>query len=92
MSNTKTTEGLRKLIALSFILQNMPDQHLVEDKVVLSLGLQEIAKYIGDAHDLDWGELVAAAIAEIHDAMGAKDSAEDVAAAAILKAMGKKPH
>lgn len=92
MSNKKTAEGLRKLLALSFILQNKPDQHLVEDKVVLSLGLQEIAKYIGDAHGMDWGELVSAAIAEIRDTTAGNEAAQNIATDAILKAMGHKPH
>lgn len=90
MSNKKTAEGVRKLLTLSFILQNMPDQHLVEDKVVLSLSMQEIAKYIGDAHGMAWGELVTAAIAEIRDAMAGNESAKDIATDAILKAMGRQ--
>ena len=90
MSNKKTAEGVRKLLTLSFILQNMPDQHLVEDKAVLSLGMQEIAKYIGDAHGMDWGELVTAALAEIRDVMAGNESAKDIATDAILKAMGRQ--
>lgn len=90
MSNKKTAEGVRKLLTLSFILQNMPDQHLVEDKVVLSLGMQEIAKYIGDAHGMGWGELVTAAFAEIRDVMAGNESAKDIATDAILKAMGRQ--
>lgn len=92
MNNLKTAEGLRKLIAVSFIMQNMSDSDLVTDKISLSLGLQEIAKYLGDAHGLDWEELVAAAMKEIIAAVDEKDSAQDIANSAILKAMGHKPH
>ena len=89
MSSPKTAEGLRKLIAVSFILQNMSDSDLVEDKITLSLGLQEIAKYLGDAHGLDWGDLVEASLKEIIAAIDEKDTAQDIATDAILRAMKK---
>lgn len=92
MCNEKTTEGLKKLVALSFLIQNMPDRDLVEDKVPLSLAIQEVAKHIGDAHQIDWGGLVSAAIRDIQRAMLENDDAEDLATRAILKAMGHKPH
>lgn len=92
MNNPKTTEALETLICMSFIMQNMSDSDLVTDKISLSLGLQEIAKYMGDAHGLDWEELVAAAMKEIIAAVDEKDTAQDIANSAILKAMGKKPH
>lgn len=53
MSNPKTATALQKLVALSFVLQNMDDKDLVEGKLLISLGLQEVAKFIGDAHGLD---------------------------------------
>lgn len=90
MNSPKTAEGLRKLIAVSFIMQNMSGKDLVEDKVTLSLGLQEIAKYLGDAHGLDWGDLVEASLKEIIAAVNENDSAKDLATDAILRAMGKK--
>ncbi len=92
MSSLKTAEGLKKLVALSFLLQNMPDRDLVEDKILLSLALQEVAKFIGDAHQLDWGALAAGAIADIQRAVSENGDAEDIAAAAIRKMMGHKPH
>lgn len=92
MSNPKTTEALQKLVALSFLLQNMDDKDLVEDKLSISLAMQEVAKFIGDAHQLDWGALAAGAIADIQRAVSENGDAEDIAAAAIRKMMGHKPH
>lgn len=92
MSNPKTATALQKLVALSFLLQNMADKDLVEDKLSISLGLQEVSKFIGDAHGLDWGAIVSGAIEDIGQAMLEGDDAKDVAAATILKAMRHKPH
>lgn len=92
MSNPKTVMALQKLVALSFLLQNMDDKDLVEDKLSISLAMQEVAKFIGDAHGLDWGALVSGAIEDIGQAMSEGDDAKDAAVTAIRKAMGHKPH
>lgn len=92
MSNKKTTEALETLICMSFVMQNMPAADLAEDRLSFSVGLQEIAKHIGDAHGMDWNDLVLSALNKIKAAMVENDSAEDLATSAILKAMGHKPH
>ena len=53
--------------------------------------LQEVAKYIGDAHGLEWADLVEGAIQEIRSKMQGAEDAGDIAAAAIAKMMNK-PH
>ena len=45
MSSPKTAEGLQKLVALSLILQNMPDRVLVEDKLSI-LRIKHNGKYL----------------------------------------------
>ncbi len=92
MGNSKTREGLIKLIETSLILQNMTAEDIAKDKTMLSLGLQEVAKYIGDAHGMDWAELVTDALRELTDMWHQNDDANDLADAALLKAMGHKPH
>lgn len=91
MNSPKTREGLRKLVALSLVIQNMPGEDLAKDKLQLSLALQELAKFLGDAHGIAWRELIEEALADMISAI-AGETADEIAAAAIRKAMGHKPH
>jgi hypothetical protein len=91
MSNAKTEKALTQLLALSLVLQNIDDEDLVRMKFGLSMSLQEVVKFIGDAHGLDFMALARAAIDHLGVASEQRDDAQDLAAAAIAKAMGRAP-
>lgn len=85
----KTEKALTQLLALALVLQNMDDGDLVSHKLQLSMSLQEVVKFIGDAHGLGFMALARAAIEHLAAVSGQRDDAEDLAAAAIAKAMNK---
>ncbi len=86
---TKTEKAITQLLALSLVLQRMDDADLVANKLGLSMSLQEVVKFIGDAHGLDFMVVADKAIAHLNAVADQRDSAEELAEAAILKAMNK---
>lgn len=92
MKLPRTQDALQRLLALSFAVQGLPDTTTEDSKVMLSFALQEIAHAISEAHGLDWTDLVTGAIEVMRNTESAAASAEAVAASAIHKAMGHKPH
>ena len=70
----------------------MPDEVLIENKLHLSMALQEVVAFIGAAHALEFEALALAAVRHLH-AVGEQqtrvDQAEDLTAATIYRAMKK---
>jgi hypothetical protein len=86
---TRTEDALTRLLAVALVLQSIDDGDLVANKVTLSLSLQEVAKHIGDAHGLDFMSMLEAAADHLREVANSVDTAEDLTAATISKAMKK---
>lgn len=86
---TKTEKAITQLLALSLVLQRMDDADLIANKIGLSMSLQEVVKFIGDAHGLDFMTLARNAIEHLNTVGSQADTADELAAAAIAKAMNK---